>query len=209
MQNNYIDRYCVMHSNKESNLLKEIREYTQKHEQAPAMISGSLVVNTLKSIIKLSGAKSILEIGMFTGYSAIGMAESLPGNGHIDTCELCPIHGETAQKFFNKSNYKNQLTIHIGEALETLEKFPKNSFDMIFIDADKINYIEYYKRAMVLLKSEGIIILDNMLWSGDVLSPTSKESETLNMLNNIITDDKRNDNTLLPIRDGLMICIKK
>ena len=209
MQNNSIDQYCMMHSDKESDLLKEIREYTQKHEQTPAMISGPLVVNTLKSIIKLSGAKSILEIGMFTGYSAIGMAEALPDNGHIDTCELCPIHGKTAQKFFNKSNYKNQLTIHIGEALETLEKFSKNSFDMIFIDADKINYIGYYKMAMVLLKSGGIIVLDNMLWSGDVLSPTSKESETLNMLNNIITDDERTINTLLPVRDGLMICIKK
>ena len=80
---------------------------------------------------------------------------------------------------------------------------------MIFIDADKINYIEYYKMAMILLRSRGVIILDNMLWSGDVLSPTSKESETLNMLNNIITEDKRNINTLLPVRDGLMICIKK
>ena len=209
MQNNSIDQYCIGHSEKESDLLKEIREYTQKHEQAPAMISGPLVVNTLKSIIKLSGAKSILEIGMFTGYSAIAMAEVLPDNGYIDTCELCPIHGETAQKFFTESNYNHQLKIHIGEALETLEKFSKNSFDMIFIDADKINYIEYYKMAMILLKSRGVIVLDNMLWSGDVLNPTSKESETLNMLNNIITEDERNINTLLPIRDGLMICIKK
>ena len=209
MQNNSIDQYCMGHSEKESDLLKEIHEYTQKHEQVPAMISGPLVVNTLKSIIKLSSAKSILEIGMFTGYSAMGMAEVLPNNGHIDTCELCPIHGETAQKFFNKSKYKEAITIHIGDALETLEKFPKDSFDMVFIDADKINYIKYYKMAMILLKSGGTIVLDNMLWSGDVLSPTSKESETLNMLNNIITEDERNINTLLPIRDGLMICIKK
>ena len=209
MQNNSIDQYCIGHSEKESDLLKEIREYTQKHEQVPTMISGPLVVNTLKSVIKLSCAKSILEIGMFTGYSAMGMAEVLPNNAHIDTCELCPIHGETAQKFFTESNYNHQLKIHIGEALETLEKFSKNSFDMIFIDADKINYIEYYKMAMILLKSGGAIVLDNMLWSGDVLSPTSKESETLNMLNNIITEDKRNINTLLPVRDGLMICIKK
>ena len=209
MQNNSINQYCIGHSEKESDLLKEIREYTQKHEQVPAMISGPLVVNTLKSIIKLSSAKSILEIGMFTGYSAMGMAEVLPNNAHIDTCELCPIHGETAQKFFNKSKYKEIITIHIGDALETLEKFSKDSFDMVFIDADKINYIEYYKMAMILLKSGGAIVLDNMLWSGDVLNPTSKESETLNMLNNIITKDKRNMNTLLPIRDGLMICIKK
>ena len=209
MQDNIIDQYCIMHSEKESKLLKEIREYTNKYEQAPAMISGPLVVNTLKSIIQISNAQSILEIGMFTGYSAIGMAEALPDNGYIDTCELCPIHGKTAQKFFNKSDYKNQIKIHIGNALQTLETFSKKSFDMIFIDADKINYIKYYKMAMILLKSKGIIILDNMLWSGDVIKPTSKESETLNELNNIITEDKRNMNTLLPIRDGLMICMKK
>ena len=199
----------MMHSDKESEALKEIREHTNKYEQAPAMISGPLVVNTLKNIIQLSKAKSILEIGMFTGYSAIGMAEALPDNGYIDTCELCPIHGKTAQKFFNKSHYKDQIKIHIGNALKTLETFSKNSFDMIFIDADKINYIKYYKMAMILLKSRGVIVLDNMLWSGDVIKPTSKESETLNELNNIITKDTRNMNTLLPIRDGLMICIKK
>tara|TARA_Y100001970_G_scaffold132575_1_gene163618 strand:+ start:6711 stop:7340 length:630 start_codon:yes stop_codon:yes gene_type:complete len=209
MQNNTIDQYCMTHSDKESLLLQEIREYTYKHEQAPAMISGPLVVNTLKNIIQLSNANSILEIGMFTGYSAAGMAEVLPNNGHIDTCELCPIHAETAQKFFNQSNYQHKITIHIGNAIDTLQTFSKNSFDMIFIDADKINYIKYYKMAMVLLKSKGIIILDNMLWSGDVVNPTSKEAETLNELNNIITEDSRNSNTLLPIRDGLMICIKK
>ena len=209
MKNNSIDQYCIAHSDIESELLKEIREYTQENEQAPEMISGPLVVNTLKNIIKLSGTTSILEVGMFTGYSAMGMAEALPNDGYIDTCELCPIHAETAQHFFDKSDYKDIIKIHIGEASKTLEKFSKNSFDMVFIDADKINYIDYYKKAMVLLKSGGIIVLDNMLWSGDVLDPTSKESEILNMLNNIIVNDERNMNTLLPIRDGLMICIKK
>ena len=209
MKNNSIDQYCIAHSEAESELLKEIREYTLENELVPEMISGPLVVNTLKNIIKLSRTKSILEVGMFTGYSAMGMAEALPSDGHIDTCELCPIHGETAQRFFDKSDYKDIIKTHIGEASKILEKFSKGSFDMIFIDADKINYIDYYKKAMVLLKSGGIIVLDNMLWSGDVLHPTSKESEVLNMLNNIITKDERNMNTLLPIRDGLMICIKK
>ena len=109
MKNNSINQYCILHSEKESDLLKEIRVYTQENEQAPTMISGPLVVNTLKSIIKLSSAKSILEIGMFTGYSAMGMAEVLPNHGHIHTCELCPVHGKTAQRFFNKSNVKNTI----------------------------------------------------------------------------------------------------
>ena len=208
MKINKIDQYCTNHSSKESKILKEIREYTQKNEQAPAMISGPLVVNTLKSIIQLSRAQKILEIGMFTGYSAAGMAEVFPNSSTIDTCELCPVHVETAQNFFNKYKFDN-IKIHEGPAIDTLDSFSVNFFDMIFIDADKINYIHYYKKSMTLLKNNGIIVLDNMLWSGDVLNPTSKESETLNKLNNIINDDKRNINTLLPIRDGLMLCIKQ
>tara|TARA_B100000029_G_scaffold510530_1_gene602235 strand:- start:1948 stop:2574 length:627 start_codon:yes stop_codon:yes gene_type:complete len=208
MKNNKIDQYCINHSLKESKILKEIRTYTEKNEQAPAMISGPLVANLLKNIIQLSGAKKILEIGMFTGYSAAAMAEVLPDNSTVDTCELCPIHVKTAQKFFNKYKLYN-INIHEGEAINTLDNFSINYFDMIFIDADKINYIHYYKKSMTLLKSKGVIVLDNMLWSGDVLSPTSKESETLNNLNDIINNDKRNKNTLLPIRDGLMLCIKQ
>ena len=208
MKNNKIDQYCIKHSLKESKILREIREYTQENEQAPAMISGPLVVNTLKSIIQLSHSKKILEIGMFTGYSAAGMAEVFPNSSTIDTCELCPIHVKTAQKIFNKYKFNN-IIIHEGPAIDTLDSFMINSFDMIFIDADKINYINYYKKSMTLLKNNGIIILDNMLWSGDVLNPTTIESETLNKLNDIINDDKRNINTLLPIRDGLMLCIKQ
>ena len=209
MKFNKIDQYCINHSTEESKALIEIREYTQKNENAPAMISGPLVVNFLKNVIQLSKSKSILEIGMFTGYSALGMAEVLSKDGKIHTCELCPIHINTAQKFFNKFKYNNLITIHEGPAIDTLNTFPVRSFDLVFIDADKTNYIHYYKKSMTLLKSKGIIILDNMLWSGDVLNPTSKESEILNELNNIINEDERNINVLLPIRDGLMLCINK
>ena len=206
---NKIDQYCINHSTAESNILREIREYTQKNEQAPAMISGPLVVNTLKSIIQLTKSKNILEIGMFTGYSALGMAEALPKDSIIHTCELCPTHVQTGKKFFEKFGYNKIIKIHEGPAINTLDIFSINSFDMVFIDADKTNYINYYKKSITLLKTGGVMILDNMLWSGDVLNPTSEESETLNKLNNIILEDSRNTNILLPIRDGLMICIKK
>ena len=205
---NEINQYCSNHSSLESSALKEIREYTLTNEQAPAMISGQLVTNTLKSIIKLSDSKNILEIGMFTGYSALAMAEVLPEGGHIDTCELCPIHCKTAKRFFKKFGYNDIITIHQGEAIKTLDTLPLNTFDMVFIDADKTNYINYYKKAMLLIKKGGVIILDNMLWSGTVLNPDTLESKTLNNLNNIILNDDRNINTLLPVRDGLMICNK-
>ena len=110
---NKIDKYCINHSTEESKALIEIREYTQKNENAPAMISGPLVVNFLKNVIQLSKSKSILEIGMFTGYSALGMAEVLSKNGEIHTCELCPIHINTAQKFFNKFKYNSRKSVII------------------------------------------------------------------------------------------------
>ena len=211
MENNitHINKYCLEHSNQESDLLKEIREYTYKTEEAAMMITGPIVANFLKNIIRLKNVKTILEIGMFTGYSAIAMAEALPDDGIIHTCERMETHVKTAQNFFNKYANSHKLIIHEGEALESIENFSINSFDLIFIDADKINYINYYKKSMTLLKNGGIIILDNMLWSGEVLNPNSPESKVLNDLNNIIQNDDRNYNLLLPIRDGVMMCIKK
>jgi len=203
-----IDNYCCLNSIDESQDLKKIREYTFKHEDIPAMISGPLVVNFLKSLIKLKNVKKILEIGMFTGYSALGMAEELSDDGEIHTCELMLRHTETAQKFFNQTKHKNKIHIQHGRALDLIQNYSINSFDMIFIDADKINYINYYKHAMQLIKNHGIIVLDNMLWGGEVLNPKTEEASTLGKLNQIISDDKRTFNMLLPIRDGLMLCIK-
>ena len=145
---------------------------------------------------------------MFTGYSAMAMAEALPNDGVVHTCELMDKHVNTASKFFNQYKYPEKLIIHHGPALSTLNQFAIDTFDFIFIDADKLNYIEYYKKAMDLVKNNGIIVLDNMLWGGDVLSPSSEESEVLNTLNDIITKDFRNTNILIPIRDGLMLCFK-
>ena len=203
-----IDNYCKLHSNAESDLLKKIRQYTIQTEPGHAMLSGILVANFLQNLIRISKSKMILEIGMFTGYSAMAMAEVLPNDGVVHTCELMDKHVNTASKFFNQYKYPEKLIIHHGSALSTLNQFAIDAFDFIFIDADKLNYIEYYKKAMDLVKNNGIIVLDNMLWGGDVLSPSSEESEVLNTLNDIITKDSRNTNTLIPIRDGLMLCFK-
>ena len=203
-----IEDYCLKYSSKESNLLLDLKEYTFKKEKAPQMISGPLVGSLLNMLIKISNAKKILEIGMFTGYSALNIAENLPDDGEIHTCEIMDRHIKTADNFFKKSLHYKKFIIHKGDALNSLEKFKINMFDFAFIDADKINYINYYNRCMQVVKNNGIIVLDNMLWGGSVLNPKDEESKTLNKLAQIINDDNRNINMLLPIRDGLMICIK-
>ena len=206
---NNIEDYCLKYSSKESNLLLDLKEYTFKKEKAPQMISGPLVGNLLNMLIKISNAKKILEIGMFTGYSALNIAENLPDDGEIHTCEIMDRHIKTADNFFKKSPHYKKFIIHKGDALDSLEKFKINMFDFAFIDGDKINYINYYNRCMQIVKNNGIIVLDNMLWGGSVLNPKDEQSKTLNQLAQIINDDDRNINMLLPIRDGIMICIKK
>ena len=206
---NELEKYCIAHSNPETELLAELKSFTYNNEPAPQMISDSIVCNTLGSIIKMINAQKILEIGMFTGYSSLFMAQDLPDSGEIHTCEVMDRHVKNASKFFNRSKHKNKIYIHSGEALKSLETFKVNSFDLIFIDADKKNYIEYYNRSMQLLRLGGVIVLDNMLWGGSVINPKDLESQTLSDLGTIINNDSRVFNVLLPIRDGLMICIKK
>ena len=130
-------------------------------------------------LVKISGAERILEIGMFTGYSALKMAEALPDNGTIDSCELMDRHIDTATEWFNKSEVGHKITIHKGQAIESLERFMLESFDLIFVDADKVNYPLYYEKGMALLKAGGIGVLDNMLWSGTCLLYTSDAADDM------------------------------
>ena len=206
---NDLEQYSIDHSVKESSILKKIQKYTYQNEKAPQMITGAIVGNVLSLLIKSIQAKKILEIGMFTGYSAMTMAQALPDNGEIHTCEIMEEHVLTAQKFFSQSAHNDKIFVYTGKALNTLESFKINTFDLAFIDADKINYLEYYKRIITLIKTGGIIVLDNMLWSGEVIDPKDKQSKVLNKTAQFIQNDSRVFNTLLPIRDGLMVCYKK
>ena len=200
--------YCRDHSQADSSLLMELKNYTWENEEIPQMISGQLVGNFLKSLIKLLRAKRIVEVGTFTGYSALQMAEALPKYGEIHTCELMEKHAKTAQSFFDRSDYGNKINILQGSALNSLEQLQAGSFDMAFIDADKTNYLEYYQRCLALIKKGGVIIMDNMLWGGDVLDPKDDDAKALKKTGDFIQNDNRVFNTLLPIRDGLMLCIK-
>ena len=201
--------YCEKNSVQDSQNLKDLIEYTYKKEPAPQMISGLQVGNFLQSLVMATNAKKILEIGMFTGYSALKMAEVLPNDGKIDTCELGENHIKTAKHFFSKSKHGKKIKIHSGPALESIKAFEPNTFDLCFIDADKNNYKNYYIECIKLIKNGASLVIDNMLWGGSVLNPKDKETKTIAETAKIINADDTVHNTMLTIRDGLMLCIKK
>ena len=200
-----IESYCKSYSLKDTSLLQELTKTTWNSEDIPQMLSGSLVGGLLQTLIRISGAVNVLEIGMFTGYSALKMAEVLPQNGTLDTCELMDKHIKTATEWFKKSKNGFKITIHKGPAIQSLEKMKRSSFDMVFIDADKVNYPKYHKKALKLLKIGGMGVLDNMLWSGKVIDPLDKESIALRETAELIINNDRLSPLLLPVRDGVMI----
>ena len=200
-----IEQYCLDQSQQDTGLLKELVNKTLKEEEIPQMLSGPLVGGLLQLLIKITGAKNILEIGMFTGYSTLKMAEALPEDGEIHTCELMEKHVKTAESWFNKSNDGYKITIHHGRAIDQLNSFKIGSFDLIFIDADKRNYPEYYRRSTTLLKVGGIAVLDNMLWDGEVLNPKDGNAKALRETAELIKNNHRLESLLLPVRDGILI----
>ena len=200
-----IEKYCKDFSVKDSPLLSDLTESTWSSEELPQMLSGSLVGGLLQTIIRISGAINILEIGMFTGYSALKMAEALPENGKIHTCELMEKHINTASKWFKKSESGHKISVHKGPALRSLDKIKHITFDLVFIDADKVNYPNYHKITLDLLKKGGVGVLDNMLWSGKVIDPSDKESIALRETAELIRNNDKLSPLLLPVRDGVMV----
>ena len=200
-----IEQYCKDLSSQDSELLIELSNKTWETEEIPQMLCGSLVGGLLQMLIKISGAERILEIGMFTGYSTLKMAEALPDDGEIHSCELMENHVKTAKGWFEKSEVNYKIHIHEGDAIKTLEEFRVGTFDMIFVDADKTGYPEYYRKGNALLKKGGIAVFDNMLWNGTVLNPDDKESKSLRETAELIKNNHRLEPLLLPVRDGVMI----
>ena len=200
-----IEQYCKDYSLDDTDILKELSKITWETEDKPQMLCGSLVGGLLQMLIKISGAKRVLEIGMFTGYSTLKMAEALPADGEIHSCELMEKHIVTARGWFKKSDVNYKISIHKGEADKSLEEFRAGSFDMMFVDADKTGYPEYYRKGTMLLKKGGIAIFDNMLWSGSVLNPEDNDAKALRETAELIKNDGRLEQLLLPVRDGLMI----
>jgi caffeoyl-CoA O-methyltransferase len=171
------------------------------------MMVGALEGQFLKMLATLTGARRILEIGMYTGYSTLAWAEALPKDGRVVTCEISPEYVEIARRHFAESPHGHKIEIKLGPALESLKKV-WGPFDICFIDADKENYGVYYDQCLELARPRGLIVLDNMLLGGEVLQPMGARAAAVDALNKRIRNDPRVENVLLPVRDGIMLVRK-
>lgn len=205
-----IDRYCCTHSEDENDLLKRINRETHVEVLQPRMLSGHFQGRVLSMLSKMIQPKRILEIGTYTGYSALCLAEGLAADGKLVTIDVNEELVNRVKGYFNVSEYAKQIEYILSPALEVIPTL-KEEWDLVFIDADKQSYIAYYELVLPLVKPGGYIILDNVLWSGKVADPEKNDKDTilLRELNTIIHADDRVEEVLLPIRDGLMIARKK
>lgn len=201
-----IEAYAEAHSMPESNLCRALREETQRCMESPQMIVGPLEGAFLKMMTELVQATSVLEIGMFTGYSALCFAEALPAEGTVLTCEIEEESAALARQYFARTPVGKKVEIRMGPALETMRHL-KGPFDLIFIDADKINYVNYYRRSLELLSPQGVMLIDNVLWDGEVLKqpPPDEKTAAIQELNRVVAADPRVTAVLMPIRDGVLV----
>jgi caffeoyl-CoA O-methyltransferase len=205
-----IEDYCLHHTSPRDKLLHELEKYTRRHCTDAQMLIGPHEGALLAMLVQLTGARRVLEIGTFTGYSALCMAEALPGNGRLITCEIKPEHAEIAQSFFDRSLHGGKIQIRLGPALETLADFPRSvKFDFVFLDADKENYVNYYEAVLPRLRSGGLIVVDNVLWSGRVLAPKKKTDRAVVKFNKHVHRDPRVECVMLPVRDGVSLIRKR
>lgn len=202
-----IDQYASDHSQKEPEILQELFTETWQKALIPRMISGHFQGRVLSMISKLSNPKTILEIGTYTGYSALCLAEGLQTGGMLHTIDHNEELYDFQRKYFDRSNHKDQIKQYVGEALDVLAEI-KGPFDLVFIDADKANYGNYFKAIIDKMNPGGVILSDNVLWSGKVTeipNPKDEDTKALIAYNQMMNEDPRIETVLLPIRDGLTV----
>jgi caffeoyl-CoA O-methyltransferase len=202
-----IEEYAERHSKPLSSLHEKLWLETFSKTRNPGMMVGPLEGEFLKMLALITGARRVLEIGMFTGYSALAWAEALPRDGRVITCDINPETTEIAKRYFAESPHANKIEVKLGPALQSL-KHITGPFDVCFIDADKESYGDYYEACMELVRPKGLIVLDNMLRSGEVLEPSDPGTVAIDALNKRIRNDSRVENVLLPVRDGIMLVCK-
>ena len=207
-----IENYINNHSLELSAVQKEIISYNNSLGDIKRMQISISQCHFLHLIVKISNAKNILEIGTFTGLSGLTMSLSLPEDGKLFTLDKNKERSKIASNFFKKAKQENKIKIFVGSALESIDNLKKNkkSFDIIFIDADKENYINYYNHSLDLIKKNGLIIVDNVLWHGDVVDVNKQDELTkiIRKFNSYINKDKRTENLIIPVGDGLTVCRK-
>lgn len=205
-----IEAYALVHSEAESAILKKINRDTHAHVMMPRMLSGHLQGNVLKMFSQMIQPEQILEIGTFTGYSAICLAQGLKENGQLHTIDINEELETKVRSFFDEAGLSNKIDYYIGNALDIIPTI-NETFDIVFIDADKKNYSAYYDLVFDKVRKGGYIIADNVLWSGKVLNTPEKmdtDTQLIDAFNKKVHTDERVEHLLLPIRDGLMIARK-
>ncbi|MBW2523515.1 MAG: class I SAM-dependent methyltransferase [Deltaproteobacteria bacterium] len=203
-----IEQYAHDHTSERPALFDELRQRTYADVPSPHMQVGRVEGTLLKLLCSLVGARRVLEIGTFTGYSALCMAEALPADGEIITCDRDETVTPIAQSFFDRSPHGGKIEIRLGDALETVRSLDQRPFDLAFVDADKARYPDYYRAILPRVRPGGLLVFDNVLWSGEVLAPESDDAQGIVALNDLVQADEAVENVLLTIRDGVLIARK-
>jgi caffeoyl-CoA O-methyltransferase len=201
-----IEEYAAAHTTPPSELLQRLAEETRATLPAPGMLTGTIEGRFLELLVFVSGAGRVLELGTYSGYSSISMAAGLSADGHIDTCEVDERHAEVARRYIAEAGLADRITVHLGPAQETIERLG-GTFDFVFIDADKENYVNYYEAVLPKLSERGLIAADNTLWSGRVLdeSDDSESTRAITAFNEHVRADGRVTSVMLTVRDGVTL----
>ncbi len=203
-----IEAYAQAHTEPVPPLLEKLREETYASMDSPQMQVGRVEGAFLRLLVRLSRARRVLELGTFTGYSALMMAEGLPDDGELVTVDVDPKAVEVARRYFAQSPHVKKIRVLLKPALEALAEL-KGPFDLAFIDADKESYPRYYEAVLPLLRHGGLLVADNALWSGRVLDPKHESDRALVVFNDLVAKDGRVEKVLLTVRDGMMLAYKK
>ena len=201
-----IEDYAAAHTTPPEALLAELAEETRATLRSPQMLTGTIEGRLLELLVHGLQAKRVLELGTYSGYSSLSMAGGLPPDGRIDTCEVEEAHAEVARRYIARSPYADRITVHLGPALETIAQL-EGEFDFVFIDADKVNYLNYYEAVLPRLSREGLIAADNTLWSGRVIdeSDDSDDTRAIREFNEHVRNDSRVTSVMLSVRDGVTL----
>lgn len=203
-----IEAYAKAHSSSEDPLLQELCRDTQENVQWPQMQTGHLEGSLLRLLAKISGAKRVLEIGTFTGYSSLSLASGMSDDGKVITCDVDPVATEMAKRYWARSPHGKKIELRMGPALETIETI-EEELDLVFIDADKENYSNYWEACVPKVRSGGLILVDNVLWYGKVLDPKEESDLAIVAFNELAQADERVDLVMLTVRDGVSLAVKR
>ena len=203
-----IEAYARAHSTPESELLEALAAETRATMEFAGMMVGPLEGGLLSTLVRGIGARRALEIGTFTGYSALWIASALPADGTLIACDNDPVSTELARRYWGRSEHGSKIRLELGDALDTL-KTVEAPLDFVFIDADKGNYINYWEACVPMVRRGGVIAVDNVLWSGKVLSPREPTDQSLAAFNAHAAQDDRVYRVMLTVRDGILVATKK